>query len=73
MIATDVTAEEAGAEDVGAAGDCTTTPGAKEARPVSPTEFALSQCHRAFRAPDFINLIIERCYMNLHCSVAPVC
>ena len=55
--------------DAGAAGDHTTTPGAREVRPVSPPEFAPSRCCRVFGDPDLINCIIERGYMNLRWSI----
>ena len=41
-------------------------------RPVSPPEFAPSRCCRVFGAPDLINFIIERGYMNLRWSIVPV-
>ena len=52
--------------DVAAAGDRTAPPGVREVQPVSPPEFTPSRCCRVFGAPDLINLIIERGYMNLH-------
>ena len=58
--------------DAGAAGDRTAPPGAREVRPVSPPEFAPSRCCRVFGAPDLINFIIERGYMNLRWSIVPV-
>ena len=51
--------------DAGAVGDRTAPPGVREVRPVSPPEFAPSQCCRVFGAPDLIDFIIERVYMNL--------
>ena len=58
--------------DAGAAGDRMATPGAREVRPVSPPEFAPSRCCRVFGAPDSIDFIIERGYMNLRWSIVPV-
>ena len=54
-------------------GDRMAPPGAREVRPVSPPEFAPSRCCRVFEAPDLIDFIIERGYMNLRWSIVPVC
>ena len=58
--------------DAGAAGDCMPPPGARELQPVSPPEFALSQCCRVFGHLDLINFIIERGYMNLRWPIVPI-
>ena len=65
------TAEEAGAIGCGSSRGSYGTPGAREVRPVSPPEFAPSRCCRVFGAPDLINFIIERGYMNLRWSISP--
>ena len=52
--------------DAGAVGDCTAPLGARKMWLVSPPEFAPSRCCRVFGAPDLLDFIIERGYMNLH-------